>query len=69
MLSEPDDLNRRLANWIRQPHRDQVQAQHAHEGIEQGMENLGWIAAAPDGGKSKQANKIVNAPLKVLDFA
>jgi hypothetical protein len=33
------------------------------------MENLGWIAATPDGGKSEQANKIVNAPLKVLDFA
>jgi hypothetical protein len=33
------------------------------------MENLGWIAAPPDGRKTKQADKIVNAPLKVLDFA
>ena len=32
------------------------------------MENLRWIAATPDGGKSKQANKIVNAALQVLDF-
>ena len=31
--------------------------------------NLGWIAATPDGGKSKQADKIVNAPLKALDLA
>jgi hypothetical protein len=33
------------------------------------MENLGWIGPTPDGGKSEQANKIVNAPLKVLYFA
>jgi hypothetical protein len=33
------------------------------------MENLGWIAATPDGRKSKQADKIVDAPLKVLDLA
>ena len=68
-LGEPDDLNGRLSEWICQAHRDQVQTQHAHEGIEQSMENLGWIAAAPDGRKSKQADKIVNAPLKVPDFA
>ena len=69
MLGEPDDLNGRSANQICQPHRDQVQAQHAHERIEQGMQNLRWIAATPDGGKSKQANQIVYAPLKVFDFA
>jgi hypothetical protein len=68
LFGEPDDLNRRLAHWTDQPHRDKVQAQHPHERIEQSMENLGWIAATPDGGKSKQANKIVDAPLKVLDF-
>jgi hypothetical protein len=33
------------------------------------MENLGWIAATPDGRKREQADKIVNAPLQVLDFA
>jgi hypothetical protein len=33
------------------------------------MEKLGWIAVPPDGRKTKQANKIVNAPLKVPDFA
>jgi len=33
------------------------------------MENLRRIAATPDGGESKQANKIIDAPLKVLDFA
>ncbi|HLB93057.1 MAG TPA: hypothetical protein VJK27_12000 [Terriglobales bacterium] len=32
------------------------------------MENLRGIAT-PDGGKSEQADKIVHAPLKVLDFA
>jgi hypothetical protein len=30
---------------------------------------LGWIAATPDGGESKQADKIVHAPLKVPNFA
>src|SRR5271165_3327715 len=68
-LSDPDDLNRRLANSICEPYRNQVQAQHALERIEQGMENLGWIAATPNCRKSKQADKIVNTPLKVLDFA
>ena len=68
-FGDPNDLNRRFASWICQPHRDKVQAQNAHERIEQSMENLGWIPAAPDGRKSKQADKIVNAPLKVLDFA
>jgi hypothetical protein len=33
------------------------------------MKNLGRTAATPDGGKSKQAHKIVDARLKVLDFA
>jgi hypothetical protein len=33
------------------------------------MENLGWMATTPDGGKGKQTDKIVNAPLKVPDFA
>jgi hypothetical protein len=33
------------------------------ERVEQDMENLGWIAATPDGGKSKQADKIINTPL------
>jgi len=33
------------------------------------VENLGWIAATPDGWKSKQADKIVNASLKVLDLS
>jgi hypothetical protein len=32
------------------------------------MENLGWIAAAPNSRKSKQADKIVDAPLEVLDI-
>jgi hypothetical protein len=32
------------------------------------MKNLGWIAATPDGRKSEQADKIVNAPLKALDL-
>ena len=68
-FGDPDDLKRRFDDWIEQPHSDQVQAQHAQERIEQGMEKLGWIAGTPDGGKSKQADKVVDAPLKVLDFA
>ena len=68
-FGDPNDLNRRLANWNCQPHSDQVQAQHAHERIEQSMQNVGWIATTPDGRKSKQADEIVNAPLKVLDSA
>jgi hypothetical protein len=33
------------------------------------VENLGWVATTPDGGKSKQAYQIVDAPLKMLDVA
>ncbi|MFY9740448.1 MAG: hypothetical protein WA252_04440 [Candidatus Sulfotelmatobacter sp.] len=68
-FGDPSDFNGRLADWVRQSHRDEVEAQHAHERIEQGVENLGWIAATPDSGKSKQAHKVVNAPLQALDFA
>jgi hypothetical protein len=64
-----NDLNRCLANRNCQPRTDEVQAQHAQKRIEQGMENLGWMATTPDGGKRKQTDKIVNAPLKVPDFA
>jgi hypothetical protein len=68
-LGDPDHLNGHLANCILQLHRDEVQAQHAHERFEQGMKNMGWVAATPDGRKSKQADKIVKTPLKALDLA
>jgi hypothetical protein len=68
-VSYPDDLKLRLAGWICQPHRREVQAQHAHESVEQRMEDLGRISTTPDGRESKQADKIVNAPLKALDLS
>jgi hypothetical protein len=68
-LRDPDDLNGRLPRWIRQPHRNEVQVQHTHQSVEQSMKNMGWIAATPDGRNSEQADKIVNARLKVLDLS
>jgi hypothetical protein len=32
------------------------------------MNNLGWLTAAPHGRKSEDANQIINAAPKVLDF-
>jgi hypothetical protein len=65
---DPDHLKGNNANGIPQLHRDEVEGQHAHQRIEQGMKNSGWIAATPDGGKSEQAHKITDAPLKALDL-
>ncbi|MGC2327075.1 MAG: hypothetical protein WA604_10215 [Candidatus Sulfotelmatobacter sp.] len=68
-LGYADDLNGRIAHWVCQLHRDEVQTEHAHERVEQGMKNMGWIAATPNGRKSEQADKIANAPLKALDLS
>ena len=32
------------------------------------MNNLGWLAATPDGRKSEDADQIINAALKALDL-
>lgn len=68
-FGEPDDLDRRLADWIVQPHGDEVQAEHSHQRVEQGMENLRWITDSPDTRKRKQTDKIVDAPLKALNLS
>ena len=67
-LRESSHLNGRLAVWIFQPHIDEIQAEHTHEHIEQGTNNLGWVTAAPHGGKGKETDQIVHAASKVLDL-
>ena len=32
------------------------------------MNNLGWLASAPDGRKTEDADQIINAALKTLDL-
>ena len=32
------------------------------------MNNLGWLAAAPHGGKSEDADQVIDAALKALDL-
>jgi hypothetical protein len=36
--------------------------------VEEGMNNLGWLTATPDGRQSKDADQIIKAALKALDL-
>ena len=67
-LSEPNHLDGRLTARFLQPYIDEIQLEHAQQRVEQGMNNLGWLTAAPHGRKSEDANQIINAALKALDF-
>jgi hypothetical protein len=67
-LSEPNYLDWRLAARFRQPYIDEIELEHAHERVEQGMANPGWLTAAPHSGESEDAYQIAHGALKVLDL-
>ena len=48
---------------------NEVEPEHAEERVEQGMNNLGWLIAAPDGRQSEQADQIIDAVLKTGDLS
>src|SRR5207253_1106109 len=67
-LSDPNHFDERAFNRLAQPGIDKVQAQHAHQPIEQSTDNVRSVLAAPDGGQGLDANQIVDAALQMLDF-
>ena len=67
-LSDSDHLDGRSAASVFQSHIDEIETQHAQEHVEQGTDNLRWVAAAPDGRKSEDADQIIDAALKTLDL-
>ena len=66
--SDPDHIDGCPASRISQPRIDEIQAEHAEQRVEQRIDNLGWLAATPDGGKSYDADQIVDARLEVFDL-
>jgi hypothetical protein len=66
--SEPNHLDWRLISRFLQPYIDEIQLEHTQQRVDQGMNNLGWLAAAPDSWKSEDANQIIDAALKALDL-
>ena len=67
-MSDPDQFDRGVADGIVQPCIDEIQAKHTQEHVEQGANNLRWLAAAPDGRESEDADKVIDAALKALDL-
>jgi hypothetical protein len=67
-LGDPDRLDRRVADWIFQPHIDEIQAEHSEECVEEGMNNLGGLGAAPHRRKSEDANQVIITTPKALDL-
>ena len=65
---EPNHLDGRLTVRIPQPRIDKIKLKHTQKRVEQGMNNLGWLSAAPRGRKGEQADQIINATLKPLDL-
>jgi hypothetical protein len=63
-----DHFDWRPAGRLLQPYIDEIQLKHTQQRVEQGMDNLGWFTAAPHGWESEDANQIINAAPKVLDF-
>jgi hypothetical protein len=67
-LSEPNHLDWRLTARFLQLYIDEIQLEHTQQRVEQGVNNLGWLTAAPRGWKSEDANQIFEAALKALVF-
>jgi hypothetical protein len=67
-LREPNHLDRRLTARFVQPYIDEIQLKQTQQRVEQGMNDPGWLTAAPHGWNSEDANQIVKAALKALDF-
>src|SRR5579863_2661059 len=67
-LGESSHLDWRLTVCFLQPYIDEIQLEHTRQRVEQGMNNPGWLTPAPYGWKSEDANQIIYAALKVLDF-
>ena len=65
---DPNHLDGRRAELIFQPDVDEVEAQHPQQGFEQSANNLGCVAAMPEGRKGEEADEIVDAALKPLDL-
>lgn len=58
----------RLAGGVLQLHIDEIEVEHAKEGVEQGVNYLGWLLATPNGGKGENAGEMINAALKAPDL-
>jgi hypothetical protein len=67
-LSEPNHLDWRLASRFLHPYIDEIQLEHTQQRVEQGMNNLGWLTAAPHGWKGEDTSQIIHAALKLPDF-
>jgi hypothetical protein len=67
-LSEPNHLDGCLTARVPQPYIDEIKLEHTQKRVKQGMNNLGWLTAAPHGRKREKADQIVNATLKSPDF-
>jgi hypothetical protein len=67
-LSEPKHLDGRLTVRVPQPYIDEIKLEHSQKRVEQGMNNLGWLTAAPNGRKGEQAYQVIYATLKSLDI-
>jgi hypothetical protein len=67
-LSEPNHLDKRLTARFLQPYIDEIELEHTQQRVEQSVDNLGWLTAAPHGGKSEDASQIIHTALQALDF-
>jgi hypothetical protein len=67
-FSEPNHFDGRLIARVPQPYIDEIKLEHTLKRVEQGMNNLGWVTAAPHGRKGEQTDQIINATLKSLDL-
>jgi len=67
-MSDLDYLHRRISGWVFHASINEFQGEHAHERVDQGLNNLGGFPTAPDRRQSEQADQVVNAALKALDL-
>src|ERR1700734_2422829 len=66
--SEPNHLDWRLTSCFLQAYVDEIQLEHTQQRVEQGLNDLGWLTAAPHGRKGEDTNHVVHAALKLLDL-
>ena len=67
-MGHPRQFDGNFAQQVFQLHVDQFQMEHALQYVDQRATDLGWIAAAPERGKSHHADQVVDATLQALDL-
>ena len=67
-VANPNELHGRRPDRPFEPRVYEIQAEHTEERIEQDMDNLPGLVAAPDRWQSEQADQIINAAMKALNL-